>query len=514
MNLQNLDDQFSDELSQAIRSTASMEVPSDAVQRVISQSVDLAHARQPVAPPQRNGKFYLKRYLIPLCMLVAFLVPIAVGLFKEHLGFIPGWEQPSVRGAFAGAASITLGFLAWSFGQHYIGAAPRRKRSATTIGWLARVSTAILACWALAGFFTPSANLYAQMHATLKNVRTIQYVMTMSDSKTGKVQSTYKNYIVEPNLTRADVVHDGLFSSTLIMDLDQKKCLTLDNEEKTAEFLPLYQINEMQENWNKAHDFLRTVNPRAKSIGDSTVDGQPCEDFRLMDLDCETVVSISKETKLPLQMKMHMPTAPQFESVVNQFIFDEPLDPKLFSLKAPEGYKVTKIERRDPVDDSNLELLPGKSFGPATFGMTVEQAIEVLGQPDQTSAFADTIVMAFDVNDDTDPADALKTFKACTLNYASRGFQLSIGKEKGLFGVHCFGMFTGERIFEGQISGQIKMGDSPEMVRKVLGEPTRKPNFGQGESASDLLYKLPNGSTLRFAFEDSKLALVINHKLD
>ena len=65
------------------------------------------------------------------------------------------------------------------------------------------------------------------------------------------------------------------------MDLGQKKCLTIDSAEKTAELLPMYRIDDMQQDWNQAHKLLRTVDPNAKSIGESTVAGRPCEDFEL-----------------------------------------------------------------------------------------------------------------------------------------------------------------------------------------------------------------------------------------
>ena len=513
MNHQNFEDQFSDELSQAIRSTASVEVPTEAVQRVISQSIDLAHSRQANASPKKNGKFYLERYLIPLCVAVAFLVPVTVRMFRHHLGFIPGWEHAGVQGAFTGFAAISLAFLTWSFGQQLIGATPKPKRTTTTIGWLSQVATLILAGWAISGLFMTPGNLYAQMHQTLSKIKTIQYVMTMSDSETGEVNSKIKNYIVEPNLTRVDSVHD-VFSSTLIMDLNQQKCLTLDNQAKTAELLPLYQAEKMLQDSREANDFLRKVSPDAKSIGESIVDGHRCEDFEFEENGCTTVISISKQTSLPVQMKTTLDEFPQFATVANEFVFDEPLDPELFSFEAPEGYEIIEVEHRDPVDDSKLDLIPGESLGSATFGMTVEQVIEALGQPDQTSEFTDTVLMNFDLSDDMDPADALKVFKACTLNYASRGFELSIGKEQGLIAVHCFGMASGGRMFQGQISDGIAMGDSPADVRRVMGKPSREPKFELGETADNLLYKLPNGSTLRFAFEEDKLVLVINRKRD
>ena len=72
------------------------------------------------------------------------------------------------------------------------------------------------------------------------------------------------------------------------------------------------------------------------------------------------------------------------------FIFDQPLDPSLFSLDPPKGYTVTTKGKpatwqQNPPAEKNLlapEVIPGVGLGPVKFGMSKEEVIKLLGKPD------------------------------------------------------------------------------------------------------------------------------------
>ena len=57
----------------------------------------------------------------------------------------------------------------------------------------------------------------------------------------------------------AEIEYEGLVAVVAIMDLTQKKCLSLDNQAKTAELLPLYQVEKMQQGMNETDRYLRGV---------------------------------------------------------------------------------------------------------------------------------------------------------------------------------------------------------------------------------------------------------------
>ncbi len=501
---QNVNEHMPEDLSQAINSIVAMNVPADSIQRVIDRSVELAATKSSNASAVPSPSTRRYQYLMWICGAIAFLTPIVFKLLKGRLDLLPDWENPIVRVFVVALIAFSFAGLAWSFGQSIIGTI--EKRSASKVRWLANVATLVVFGLVLSSLMAGPQSLYAQMQEAIAKVKSIQYVTTMSDAKTEQEFSRTQTYLQGSDLMRVEMVgEDDSKIMTMIIDLNQKKILILDEQAKTAELAPVYQVDAMLKNSKKANSFLRGAGLDGKLIGESTINGRLCSDFEVLDDGVTSTISIDQETKLPVQMKMVVDDHPEFVSVSSQFVFDQPLDPKLFSVTVPEGYTATVVERKEPVDDSGLELVPGESFGPAKFGMTAEELIEALGQPDVISDTADLIIFE-------DPMELLNSIELQELSYNSRGFTLLVHKEKGLITVSCNGMTMGDGVFQGQLLGGIKIGDSSEDVRKVFGEPTRKPNLSWGESKTDLNYKTANGSTLRFAFEDSKLVLVAIRK--
>ena len=511
MNKQNFDEPLPNDLTQAIDAISALEAPADSVLRVINRSVDLS------APPSTATSPLRYKYLMWTCCVVAILSPLVFYFLKSRLDVLPGWEHPAVRFLVVGLVTLGFGMLAWSFGQRVIGAI--EKRTATNVRWFANFATLVVFGLVLSNLLGTPGNLYAQMQETLAKLKTVQYVVTMSDFKTGKPLGPQSRvYMQEPNLMRMETGADGISQLEIIIDLNQKSSLEIDVEAKTAEILPLYQIEEMKNNWNQAINDLQRLDSESKLIGDSTIDGRLCADFEVETEGVVSVVSIDKETKLPVQITTTVGEEQPITGLIDQFVFDEPLDPKLFSLEPPAGYATTVVARKEAVDDSAMELLPGKNFGAANFGMSLEQVINALGQPDKISDFEDMFFMdELDPDalpEDIAPDELLKTYQVRKLNYRSRGFELTVDKKQGLIAVHCFGWAGGGRVFQGQIAGGVKMGDSPDEVRNLLGEPFRKGDIDKGESADDSTYKAANNSIIQFKFDDSKLILVIARKKD
>ena len=496
------------ELTQAIDSIVATKAPADSVERVINRSIELAATSTSPSGAVSSPSATRYQFLMRACCLVAFLSPLIFFLFKNQLDVLPGWESPMTRVLIV--AFVTSGFaaLAWVFGRNIIGTT--KQRSALTTRWLSNAATLVVFGLLLSSLLAIPSNLYAQMQETIAKMNTIQYVMTLSNSKTEQVSTKTKMYMQGSNLMRAEIGFDGVVAVVAITDLTQKKSLSLFKQEKKAELLPIYQAEKMKQGMNETDRFLRGVDANAKLKGDSKVDGHLCSNFEVQSEGVTSIVSIDKQTKLPVQIKSVAGVPGDSGFVINQFVFDEPLDPKLFSLKAPEGYKSTIVERKEAVDDSGLKLVLGEKFGSANFGMSSEEVIKVLGEPDQIldSMESDALLYLLD----EDPKVFTKALDSREFNYRSRGFKLIMQDVDGLIAVYCLGGATGESVFQGEIEGGIKMGASPEDVRKQFGEPYRKPRLDWGESASDLNYKLANGSTVHFEFEDSKLVLVVNRK--
>ena len=281
--------------------------------------------------------------------------------------------------------------------------------------------------------------------------------------------------------------------------MNQQKQIAIDRTKKAAEITPVYNIDGLQKRWQKMIKLLRNVDSNAQTIGDMKIGDKMCTEFLVQSEFGKVFVSIEKTTRLPVQIKAPAEDGDPYETLVEQFVFDQPLDLSLFSLEPPEGFKLTVIEGKQATDDSFLELSPGSHLGDAKFGMTLEQVVAALGQPDKISDVAST-TFAKDSNQ--------KLYSIRELNYSSRGFLLLVDEKHGLIKVTCMGMTYGNRVFQGKMAGGIRMGASPDEVKSVLGEPTRKPVRNWGETESDLIFELPDDSSISFTFDNNKLIMV------
>lgn len=86
------------------------------------------------------------------------------------------------------------------------------------------------------------------------------------------------------------------------------------------------------------------------------------------DVEKDTVVVIEKESEKPIDNKSDNPSTPA----------------------TPDTVSATPDEEQSPKDD--FLIVPGKSMGKISLGMSQEKALEILGKPDATNAGAGTVV--------------------------------------------------------------------------------------------------------------------------
>jgi len=56
--------------------------------------------------------------------------------------------------------------------------------------------------------------------------------------------------------------------------------------------------------------------------------------------------------------------------------------------------------------------------------------------------------------------ELLQIYSVRSLNYGSRGFELSHDEDQGMIGVRYFGMAISDRVFQGKIAGIFGKGDA------------------------------------------------------
>jgi len=165
----------------------------------------------------------------------------------------------------------------------------------------------------------------------------------------------------------------------------------------------------------------------------------------------------------------------EITETAGNFVFDRELDESLFSTEPPSGYDVetrTFPKQPDPTSaETKLVLTPKVGLGPARFGMTKDQVIKVLGQPDDTKSNA---------------------IGGQTLQYDTRGFWISLGADGKLRSIACHAhpdhAAPAARTFAGKTSDGIAMSASRNDISRAIGPPNyldeRNSKFGKFTTVS------------------------------
>ena len=145
-----------------------------------------------------------------------------------------------------------------------------------------------------------------------------------------------------------------------VMDMKAGKAICVSQREKKATImLGLYVPSGMN-----AYEMVRNaVTEKSKRLPDEVLDGRKVNVFRVEWNEqvrkeargpCEPMkVWVDPQTKLPIRMEPMQQDA-KAPVVMYDFVFDQPLDPSLFSLDPPKDYTVTTMGRRRPGNRSRL----------------------------------------------------------------------------------------------------------------------------------------------------------------
>jgi outer membrane lipoprotein-sorting protein len=234
---------------------------------------------------------------------------------------------------------------------------------------------------------------FAQVQAQVEKTKSVQYVQTRRDvtKQNQKAPVTEERVMVLGNLQRkefqviepGDDLPDGASWATAtekivtIYDPEKGKMLNLLPERKGYSYVKGFlSINpddgkvETEELKPSKADFYKQIRdvPRdkAKQLPAKTVDGKSAVGFFVEEkIERKTGIDtwkrtywVDEKTKLPIRIEVSMTsTVPMHGNsnwVINDIVFDAPLDAKLFSLEPPEGYKdLAKLEEESPKQQLN-----------------------------------------------------------------------------------------------------------------------------------------------------------------
>ena len=277
-----------------------------------------------------------------------------------------------------------------------------------------------------------------------------------------------------PETDRMLILADGLSrmerpnGNYTVMDMKTGKALLVSRQDKKAKiFLGLNVPSGVN-----PYAMLRVmVKDTSKRLADEVIDGRKVSVFRTEIKEQKPVprqfwkVWADPETKLPIRMEP-VPQNDKEPMAIYDFAFDQPLDPALFSFEPPKGYAVAtegSANLPPPPDNPDIlapQVIPGVGLGPVKFDMPKEEALKILGKPDEEE----------DVE------------KGGYIGYRSRGYGVYIGVKSGT--VAGFGCSSQEmnafkvRDFAGKTKEGIGIGSKFNDLEKAYGKPDSKKDNG------------------------------------
>jgi hypothetical protein len=199
------------------------------------------------------------------------------------------------------------------------------------------------------------------------------------------------------------------------------------------------------------------------------------------------------KTKLPVRAQIRPAELGEQASIlIEQIEFDPPLDEAIFDMTIPEGYTVMGVSRdqlKPPPNEqeaSKLTIVPGVGIGEVKFGMSREQIVAILGEPE------------FTLHEEY-------------LGYPSKGLQLSLGgREADKLGWIVANPGDAASLvqhdFRGQTDKGIRIGSSSRAVADAYGKPD--PPLPSDKDHPQLHVARYETLGLMFSFVDDKVAQI------
>jgi outer membrane lipoprotein-sorting protein len=179
---------------------------------------------------------------------------------------------------------------------------------------------------------------FAEVAGKLREAQTLSFdeVVTLHDGTTSKG----RNYYMVPGKHRREMQQkeDAGFA---VMDFTAGKVLAVSTTRKTASVSPIHGKTERDFAGKMIDEIVSLDEKGARSLGEKEIDGIRAKGFETDSELRTTTVWANAESGHPLVIETVLKNAPggPGKCVMTNFKLDEPLDPALFSLEPPQGYK-------------------------------------------------------------------------------------------------------------------------------------------------------------------------------
>lgn len=208
-------------------------------------------------------------------------------------------------------------------------------------GLLATLAIATLIVVANVMFDRDGGRAFAQVVEKVKGAESVQFSMTW---RLGKQPEQKSRLFVVGDQVRVEV--DSVLVQ--ISDLARKHVLYLDTERKLAQSM-MMDARRTEYLADPIDQLRRAKSDDAEAIGEELLSGIRCSVFRLHDVHLlgaagDMLMWVDPKSGLPVRFVVHDPRVSDgMEIRFEDFVWNEPLEPGLFSLTVPDGYQSGEI---------------------------------------------------------------------------------------------------------------------------------------------------------------------------
>jgi outer membrane lipoprotein-sorting protein len=358
---------------------------------------------------------------------------------------------------------------------------PLRARRTSVFKRIAAAAAVLLVAAALFAWLWPSPASFAQVQAAMKTTHSVTCRQTIRiEEQRGEVT---RLSILDNGLCRAED-GDGQYT---VVDITKYKSLAVHPRKREA--LLLQGANVPQINLYEKIKKL-PADTSARRLEGKKLDGKDVLGFAVKIAGQDFTVWADAKTRLPVQIEAKEKNEDDkpVELVIDEFVFDKELDPKLFSFDVPSGYKLVELGTTElpaaPKNPQQKDLIvtPLVGIGPVKFGMSRADVEKALGK--------------------ADAAQEQGKNGYVQLNYGSRGFFIGVSKTRGVVICSCSSQAVNAlriRDFSGKTDKGIALGASLDYIVKAYGQPDRK------ETKGAMIYLSYNKLHTNFTLAENKL---------
>lgn len=356
--------------------------------------------------------------------------------------------------------------------------------------------TFLVASFSIFPWETASQKAFGQVQQAIRDLRSAVFEMNSYDGD--KLIASHKISYLQPGNIRAD---SGL--DVHVLNMDEVQYMQIDDANRTTTIQPIYNLASMQQLAAGSFGALLSLKSiEGTSMRDTEFRGRPAREFTTVWDGSVATVIVNPETNLPVQIELDRgksQTGKPLREVVSNFEFNVDLDISTFDISPPANYELVRIESREPIVASeSLVATPGKGLGPVRFGMSLNEVVNLLGEPD---AVESKPAMEAEVDDKGQLKLPMKLvpanppYNVVLMHYRSLGVRIDISSLDGVQWIRCHEKTLFHKQFAGKTSEGIQIGMSKKEVLSLL-EPRLKSTAENWQAVDDRW--LLNGMDIEF----------------